>query len=227
MAALNECDIRNIALIRGYRKEAITLPNIRYYDNDTYEETGELYSLFCAENEMAGRGLIIYGDIVFDTVILEKLLKSPADISLVVDLSWSDSQRAGEPHRQLKPDLVSLDPQPGPSTTSRFVVPESPSRITRIGQELPHEAAHGEFIGMAMLSELGTNLLKRSYHESAKQYANAHFHEASAFGRASFTDLVQELIDQGHAVHCVPVYKGWMEVDSFEEYQRAWANLRT
>ena len=28
------------------------------------------------------------------------------------------------------------------------------------------------------------------------------------------------------AVSCVSIYKGWMEVDSFEEYQQAWAKLR-
>src|SRR5581483_1978708 len=80
VAALNECNIKDIALIRGYKKEAIVLPNIRYYDNDRYEETGELYSLFCAENEMKGRTIILYGDIIFETAVLEKLLKSPADI---------------------------------------------------------------------------------------------------------------------------------------------------
>jgi phosphoenolpyruvate phosphomutase len=71
----------------GYKKEAITLPNIRYYDNDRYEETGELFSIFCAESELNGRTILLYGDIVFDSTILEKLLKSPADISLVVDLA--------------------------------------------------------------------------------------------------------------------------------------------
>jgi phosphoenolpyruvate phosphomutase len=24
----------------------------------------------------------------------------------------------------------------------------------------------------------------------------------------------------------VPIFKGWMEVDSFEEYQKAWAKIR-
>jgi choline kinase len=65
VAALNECNIKEIALIRGYKKEAINLPNIKYYDNDRYEETGDLFSFFCAENEMTSRTLFLYGDIVF------------------------------------------------------------------------------------------------------------------------------------------------------------------
>jgi phosphoenolpyruvate phosphomutase len=226
VAALNECNIKDIALVRGYKKEAITLPNIRYYDNDRYEETGDLHSLFCAENEMKGRVLFLYGDIIFETTVLEKLLKSPADISLVVDLAWQDGAHPGGPKAPFKPDLVTLQTPPGKTYLSRFVLPEEQNRIVRIGQELPYEQAHGEFIGLAMLSEKGTELFTRAYREARTAHASKGFHESGTFLKASFTDIIQELIDRGVEVHCVPTFKGWMEVDSFEEYQQAWAKLR-
>lgn len=230
VASLNEAAIKDIALIRGYRKEAITLPNIRYYDNDRYEETGELFSLFRAEHEMKGRCVLLYGDIMFDQAILEKLLKSPAEISLVVDLAWIDAvdtmgaRQPGHPTPHLNPDLVTLDHPPGRS--HRFVPPEEPHRILRIGRDLSPEEAHGEFIGLAMFSETGTEAFVRAYHEARRTYEGKGFHEAGSFGKAAFTDLIQELIDTGHPVHCVPTYKGWMEVDSFEDYQKAWAEIR-
>src|SRR5215210_3826473 len=124
IAALNECSIKEIALVRGYKKEAITLPNIRYYDNDRYEDTGELFSLFCAENEMKGRCLVLYGDIIFETAVLEKLLKSPADITLVVDLAWYDQQQHGHTAPPIKPDLVSLQDPPGKSHLFRYIAPD-------------------------------------------------------------------------------------------------------
>ncbi len=226
IAALNECDLKDIALVRGYRKDAITVPHLRYYDNDRYEDTGDLFSLFCAENEMTGRCLILYGDIVFETAVLEKLLKSPADISLVVDLAWYDQQKQGLPRLQLKPDLVTLNPPPTQSSATRFMTPDEQYQIHKIGQELAPEDAHGEFIGMAMFSERGTELMRDCYHQASVSYADKGFHEAGAFVKASFTDLVQELIVRGHPVHCIPIYKGWMEVDSFEEYQKAWATIR-
>jgi phosphoenolpyruvate phosphomutase len=225
VGALNECNIKDIALVRGYKKEAITLPNIRYYDNDRYEETGELYSLFCAENEFKGRVLVLYGDIMFDRAILEKLLKSPADISLVVDVAWLDADRTAQPIH-LNPDLVSLAESPGKSQVSRFVLPEGEHRIVKIGQQLPIDQAHGEFIGMAMFSEKGTQAFRTCYQTSKDTYQKTGFHEGGTFSKASFTDLIQELIDQGHRVDAVPVFKGWMEVDSFEEYQKAWAKIR-
>jgi phosphoenolpyruvate phosphomutase len=226
VTALNECDIKEIALVRGYKKEAITLPNIRYYDNDRYESTGELFSLFCAENELKGRTIVLYGDIIFDTAILEKLLKSPADIALVVDLAWLDQERRNAQPSHLNPDLVSLAESPGKSHLSRFVMPEGEHRIMKIGQQLPREQAHGEFIGMAMFSEKGAQALRDCYRASQERYASTGFHEAGSFSQASFTDMLQELIDRGHRVDAVPIFKGWMEVDSFEEYQKAWAKIR-
>jgi len=33
-------------------------------------------------------------------------------------------------------------------------------------------------------------------------------------------------VTRGERVHCVDVYKGWLEVDTFEDYQRAWAEIK-
>jgi phosphoenolpyruvate phosphomutase len=226
VATLNESNIKEIALVRGYKKEAITLPNIRYYDNDRYEETGELFSLFCAENEMKGRCLFLYGDIIFEAAVLEKLLKSSADISLVVDLAWYDQQQHGQSAPHIKPDLVSLQDPPGQSYLFRYITPDEQNRILKIGQHIPHEQAHGEFIGLAMFSERGIEAFTQVYRAAQEKFQNTGFHEAGSLNKASFTDMIQELIDTGHSVNCVPTFKGWMEVDSFEEYQQAWAKIR-
>ncbi|MEK9142662.1 MAG: hypothetical protein AAB308_16530 [Nitrospirota bacterium] len=42
----------------------------------------------------------------------------------------------------------------------------------------------------------------------------------------AMTDMLQELMNQGHRIQAVPLFKKWMEVDSFEEYQTAWTKLR-
>jgi phosphoenolpyruvate phosphomutase len=226
VGSLNEANIKEIAVVRGYKKEAIALPNIRYYDNDRYEDTGELFSIFCAESEMKGRTIVLYGDIIFDSTILEKLLKSPADFALVVDLAWRDQVQRGTPPAHLNPDLVTLAEPPGNSSHTRFVVGDNEHQVIKIGQHLPLDHVHGEFIGMAMFSEKGTQALRDCYHRSQDRYKTTGFHEASSVSKASFTDLIQELIDQGHRVDAVPIFKGWMEVDSFEEYQKAWARIR-
>ncbi len=222
VGSLNECNIKDITVIRGYQKEAITLPNIRYYDNDRYEDTGDLFSFFCAEPEIHGRCIFLYGDIIFDTPILQKLLKSPADITLVVDFSWRDSQQTHGHPSSSPPDLVHLETAPGNSY--RYVAPEDSYRVLKIGQSLSPDTAHGEFIGMMMCSTEGTQKFKDLYREIASQ-PQAIMHESPSFHKASLTDIIQLLINRGESVQCVPIYKGWMDVDSFEDYQKAWVDL--
>ena len=43
--------------------------------------------------------------------------------------------------------------------------------------------------------------------------------------RASVTHILQGMIDRGHAVVAVDIHKGWMEIDSFDDYRRAWAEV--
>ena len=221
IAALNEVNIKDIAVVRGYQKEKIAFPNLRYYDNDRYEDTGELTSILCAEQELKGRCLLLYSDIIFETGILLKLLKSSADITIVVDLAWADQRKLPRPH--FKPDLVLLDNPP--ATGYRFVPPDGPDRLVKIGQHLDPERAHGEFIGLAMLSEQGTEQFRAVYKSVADNPA-ASFHEAPSITKASLTDMLQELVDRGHNVSCLTIYKGWMEVDTFEDYQQAWTDLK-
>ena len=44
---------------------------------------------------------------------------------------------------------------------------------------------------------------------------------------ATFPHLIQELIDSDIPVGVVDVYKGWMEIDTFDDYRRAWADVET
>jgi phosphoenolpyruvate phosphomutase len=163
--ALNERGVKDIVVVRGYKKEQINLPNVRYYDNDRFRETGELASLFLARQEMSGRFLFLYSDIIFDPAILEKLLKSQADVSIVVDRAWGDLPHTLEELQSKKPDLVVTNhpPQKG----YRFLPTTEGSTLARIGQHLSAEDADGEFIGLAMFSEEGARLLGTVYNSLA------------------------------------------------------------
>lgn len=222
--ALNECGVKDIVVVRGYKKELIHESNIRYYDNDRFYETGELGSLFLAEQEMTGRFLFLYSDIIFDPAILEKLLKSQADVSIVVDRAWGDHPHTPEELRVKKPDLV-ITTHP-PQKGYRFLPTAEGSTLAKIGRHLPPNEADGEFIGLAMFSEEGAQLLRTIYQQSNQRFHNRPFHEAKTIALASFTDILQEIIDCGGTVACVDIYKGWLEIDTFEDYQRAWAKVK-
>ena len=219
---LNACGVKDVAVVRGYKKEAIKLPNVRYYDNDEFATTNEAVSLFRAAKELSGPFVFLYGDILFERGHLEKLLKSPADISLLVDRAFAESPRPESARGA--PDLVAL--KDAQEAGYRFVGAETPHPVARVGRTLGAAAAQGEFVGMAMFTAKGARLLTDCYNQLAEAAKPGPFHEAASLKAATFPDLVQELIDRGAEVQAIDVYKGWLEIDTFEDYRRAWALIK-
>lgn len=222
--ALGACGIRRIVIVRGYQKEKIALPGIRYYDNDRYEETNVLTSFFCAEEAFEGRVLLLYGDILFDTAIVEKLLRSPADITIVVDHAWSENRLQGIEHPS-RPERVKTLRRP--VSVSRFLPSDAWNTVVKIGRALDPSEANAEFIGMALFSERGVEQVKAIYHELQRRYSGRPFHEAATLEQASLSDFLQELIDRDMEVAALDIYKGWMEVDTFEDYRKMWAEIES
>jgi len=223
LETLRACGIHDVVVVRGYKKEMLTLPGIRYYDNDRYAETGEVFSLFVAEPELKGRVLFLYSDILFDQAMLERLLRSTADISIVVDRAWIDQRERLLPLAKPMDLVITEDP---PRSSHRFLPPEDHDRLLRVGQRVEPDAATGEFIGMALFSERGTQVLRDTYHRARSSGRSGPFHESDSLERAAFTDMLQEFADRGEPVSCVNIYKGWLEIDTFEDYQRAWGEIR-
>ena len=93
--------------------------------------------------------------------------------------------------------------------------------MLKIGKNISRSDAHGEFTGLALFSAEGWKLLREVYESAEAQYRGKSFHEASTFEKASLTDMLQELIDRTHAVSCVQVSSGWIEIHSFEDYKLA------
>lgn len=222
--ALNASGIKDIAVVRGHQKAAVRYPQLRTYDNDRFAETGELASLMLAADELRGTTVCLYGDVIFDEAIINRLLRAQDDVVIAVDRAYFDHVRAGNgsvPERTH--DLVVTEE--APISGYRFVPSSSGARVKLIGQQLSARDAHGEFIGLALFSERGARLVRDVYADLVHAH-RGRFHEAPSLDRASLTDLIQELIDRGHPVTCVDVYKGWMEIDSFDDYRRAWAEIR-
>jgi phosphoenolpyruvate phosphomutase len=223
--ALQQSGVRQIAVVRGYKKEQIALPNVKYYDNDAFEESGEIESLLRAGAELSAAVVVLYGDILFDRSILERLLRSGDDITIVCDRSWPDTRSGRE---SAGADLVVETPTP--RRHHRFLEDEQVVRVAAIGAELEPAAATAEFIGMAKLSARGCQILGEVYRELRDRAAaggnvDGRVHEAPSLRMAKLTDLLHEVIQRGHTVTSVGVYQGWVEVDTFDDYKRAWSQV--
>ena len=218
--ALQQSGVRHVAVVRGYKKEQVNLPNVRYYDNDAFEESGEIESLLRAGAELAGPVVVLYGDILFDRHVLDRLLERADDITIACDRSWPDTRGGREGSGA---DLVVESP--APRRHHRFLADEQAVRVSAIGARLDPAQATAEFIGMAKLSARGCQILGEVYRELRAQDAAAPVHEASSLRTAKLTDLLEEVIRRGHAVASVGVYQGWLEVDTFDDYRRAWSEV--
>ena len=202
----------------------VTVPGVRYYDHDRFEETGELGSLFAAERELARPDpSSSTRDILFEQTVLDKLLRAEADCAIVVDRAWVDQREPPAAARQAaRPGDHRPHARGGATRPARRR--RRPAR-SRSASASPPSGATGEFIGLALFSERGTAALREVYQQRLTAGAGP-FHEADRPERGAFTDLLQELVERGETVACVDVYKGWLEVDTFEDYQRAWAAIK-
>lgn len=207
LEVLKECGITNICIVRGYKKELIDYPNIKYYDDINYK--GILGSFFFAEKEMDNGFIFSYSDILYQKNIVEKLLQNNSDISLIIDYDWLKQYINRKKHPVTEAELVKVEN----------------GKITRIGKDIVMpEEAHGEFIGLAKFSKRGAEILKKEYRKLVERYRNRkdqRFQNAAFFEKAYLTDIIQHLIDKGHPIDSVNIKGGWAEIDTDEDLERA------
>ena len=205
--AYNECGIKDITVIRGYKKEKINYKNLNYVTNDDYEKNNILNSIFYAEKIINGNIIISYSDILFDSNVVKRLVESDHDISVVVDIDWRGYYVGRKDH---------------PLSEAENVIFDSNNQVLKIGKiGTQKEEVHGEFIGMIKLTNRGAEIFKENFHRVKKLYWNKPFQRAAIFQKAYLTDMIQELVDIGIKVHCVIIERGWKEIDTVEDYQKA------
>ena len=199
--------VKDISLVRGYKKEKINYKDIKYFENNDYKNNNILNSMFYAEKIINGNIIISYSDILFDPSVVERTLKSDHDISVVVDIDWRGYYVGRKDH---------------PISEAENVIFNSNNEVEKIGKiNTGKEEVHGEFIGMIKLSNRGTEIFKEHFHRLKKIYWNKPFQRAKIFQKAYLSDFIQELVDIGIKVHCVIIESGWKEIDTVEDYKKA------
>ena len=207
LEAYNKNNIKDISLIRGYKKEKINYKGLRYFENTDYKNNNILNSIFYAEKIINGNIIISYSDILFDPTVVQRTMESNHDISVVVDIDWRGYYVGRKDH---------------PISEAENVIFNSNNEVEKIGKiNTGNEEVHGEFIGMIKLSNRGAEIFKEHFHRLKKIYWNKPFQRAKIFQKAYLTDFIQELVDIGIKVHCVIIESGWKEIDTVEDYKKA------
>ena len=202
-----KCGIKDISLIKGYKKEKINYKGIKYFENTDFKNNNILNSIFYAEKIINGNIIISYSDILFDASVVQRTLDSDHDISVVVDIDWRGYYVGRKDH---------------PISEAENVIFNSNNEVEKIGKiNTGNEDVHGEFIGMIKLSNRGTEIFKQHFNRLKKIYWNKPFQRSKIFQKAYLTDFIQELVDIGVKVHCVIIESGWKEIDTVEDYKKA------
>lgn len=209
---LKRCGITDVVVIRGYEKEKFNIDNVKYYDVDDYKR-GSLFSLFTAKEEMKNGFIMIFSDIIFDESIINNLLRSKEDITIVADASYAFHKH--EIDKEL--DLIISKQR---NKYYRELFPSVGKEVSFIGKKIKKEIATHEFIGIAKFSKYGAQNLIMVYEDCAKNH-KGRFHESESFERASIVDMLQEMIDRGFKVHFIEANKGWMEIHNKKDYDIA------
>ena len=205
--AYKNCGVNNITVIRGYKKNKINYKYLNYIDNSDYENNNILNSIFYGEEVINGDIIIAYSDILFESNVVKRLLDSDHDISVVVDIDWQGYY---------------IDRNEHPLSEAENVIFNSNNEVVKIGKiATEKEEVHGEFIGMIKLTNRGAEIFKQNFHRVKKLYWNKPFQRSKIFQKAYLTDMIQELVDIGTKVHCVIIERGWKEIDTVEDYQKA------
>lgn len=195
---LKSAGIEEIVVVGGYRAEQLAYLDITLRVNEDYKETNMVHSLFCADDLMQGDTLVSYGDIVFSRDVLDALLASDQDVSVVVDRSWEPywRERFGDPLL----DAETLRVHEG--------------CIQEIGNP-PQSLAEieGQYIGLMRFSGVGIDRIRKYYAEASKRGRLG----PRPVSKAYMTDLLQYAIDSGEPVYAVEVESDWVEIDTADD----------
>lgn len=193
---LKKAGIDDIIIIKGHHSDKINIKNTTTYINEKYYETNMVYSLFCAESELNDDVIISYGDIVYSETILNNLLKSKRDISVVVDLDWKSywEERFDDP----------LD-------DAESLKLHNNGEIKEIGRKTNSlDEIGGQYIGLMKFSRTGINDLISVFRKS--KLSNKI--QGKKINNAFMTDLLQSVIDEGKSIWPVFTNGEWVEIDT-------------
>ena len=200
--------VRDISVVRGYRKDMIDLANVRAINNNAFATTGEAASLACAAEQLDGAAVLSYGDILFRPYILENLLASSGDITAVIDARW---RGAGHRAAERKVDLARCS-----RAFTGDYLDEDPVWLNAIDSSTGESAEigepSGEFIGLIKLSADGAAAV-RSELEAMRG--------DGTLDAADLPALLNRLIARGQQVEALYVTGHWLDVDDAFDLAKA------
>ena len=189
--------VRDVTIVRGYRKDALDLSGVAYVDNDDHATTQEAYSLIKGLEATSGPVIVAYGDVLFQKFIPMSLLESGGDFVIPVDPT--SAQGAGAKGRYR--DLVT-----GARAFERGAFDER-TTLVKMGPDLPDAETHGEWMGLLSMTHAGVQRL----------LALASATDPEVMRTMRMADVFAMLVADGQRIEVAYVRGHWLDVDDVQD----------
>lgn len=196
--------INNITVVRGYKKEAVSLPHLTYVDNDDFAETGELDSLYKALTSQKGNfqeTIISYGDVLFNQYIPQTLLQEPHDWVMFVDSLWEGKTT----YTRLGGFVECTIPNSRKAFNAEI-------HLKQIGRDVPRESIHGVWMGFLKVSPKAAEQLHTILQDVLADPAHK---------KAGMSQLFKALLSRNTSVRVLYTVGHWLDINSLEDLVQA------
>lgn len=196
-----QAPIAQVTIIGGYKASCIRYGGVRLIVNPDFATTNMVHTLFCAEELFDGSSdlVVSYGDIVFESRVLDSLLASAAPVSVAIDKNWRQYWQ-----------LRMADPL---SDAETLILGEDGS-IRELGKKpRSYDQIQGQYMGLIKIRKEEAPAVLEAY----RRMDRSHRYEGADFRGMYMTSFIQHLIDSGWRVEPVETRGGWLEVDTLED----------
>ncbi len=196
--------IKHIVVVRGYKKEAVALPQLTYVDNDEFAETGELVSLLKALQVTQGTlhdTIISYGDLLFNKYIPQIMMQEPDDWVIVVDSLWEGKTSYTR--------LGGFAECTAPNSREAY---NATIHLNQLGRDVPHAARHGVWMGLLKVSANAAEVLHGILVEMLADPAHH---------KAGMAQLFQELRKRNYSIRVLYTVGHWLDINSLADVLQA------
>ena len=208
--------INDISVIRGYKKEKITLPDITYFENTDYPNNNILHSLMFARLKLeeaikTGEDIVItYSDIWYNDSVVKKLLESNEDIASIVDTDWECYYDGRTDHPICEAENVLIDDN---------------KRMLKIGKHIftndTPKDKQGEFIGLWKFTPKGAKTFLEHFDKlNSRLKMTDPYQNTKEWQKSYITDIFQEMIDTEVKIYCALIQQNWMEFDTVQDFKK-------
>jgi len=200
LEAMGKCGVKSedITLITGYRSEALNGYELNTIVNKQYDSTNMVYSLFLALSDIENEDVVVaYGDIVYNYTVLQSLILSEEDMSVVVDLDWQNLWG------------MRLDNPLDDAETLKI----RNEKIVEIGKKPSSlKDVEAQYIGLFKIGKSFLKDFKLQYKCLSSAYGSI-----EEFENMYMTDFLQEIASSYNNVCPVKIRGKWLEVDTCED----------